>query len=783
MFVKGIDTYKLQNGSTTKIKLNIVADSRFEIEITKTVSNGISSYAVSPNGKNVALEINGEIFVKENNKEKKRSNNVSKHPYRDRNPQWLNDKTVVFMSDRNGHYELYSAISTDTLVGLHRSLKTKVTKLTDSKEDVEGALVSPNGKKIAYQIGRGTLMIADVKDGKIENSQIYSDSWAAAEGVSWSPDGKYIAYSQEDLNFDSEIYIQSIADKTKKMNVSMHPRSDRNPVWSADGKKLAFISNRNGINYDVWMVWLQKEDWEKSKLDHKEGSYYPEKKETSKKKGKKSKKKKKVKVTIDADKIYDRLVQVTSLQDNEYSPTFSADSKFIYFSAVNPASKKRSLYKIKWDGSKPKAIKGVSRARGFQFNKKKVYFTSSGRLKQLNTKSDKVTSLPHSAMYTQDKEKEYAQVFDEGIRALTAGFYDPEFHGYDWKGLIKRYKPWVLSATTHQDYSYMYNLLLGQLNASHMGYRGSAPRNTSEKIGLLGLEVENTSEGALVKYVLANTVADKSKSKLNKDDIITTVNGLEIKENTNFYSLLKNTRGNEVLLGLQNGKEVIIRPQSSIRRAQYEAWIESRKKLVDEYSNGQLGYIHIQGMSMPSFERFERELKASGYGKKGIVIDVRYNGGWTTDRLMAVLNVDQHAYTVPRGAAKSLKSHKKYSKNYPFNERAILSVNTKPVVALCNENSYSNAEIFSHAFKNLGLGKLVGQPTFGAVISTGGKGLQNGYIRMPFRAWFVKKSGKNMENDAPAVPDYLVKNAPGWKERGEDAQLKKAVEVLLKDIK
>ena len=103
-------------------------------------------------------------------------------------------------------------------------------------------------------------------------------------------------------------------------------------------------------------------------------------------------------------------------------------------------------------------------------------------------------------------------------------------------------------------------------------------------------------------------------------------------------------------------------------------------------------------------------------------------------------------------------------------------------MALCNENSYSNAEIFSHAYKNLGLGKLVGQPTFGAVISTGGYRLLKGYVRMPFRAWYVKKSGLNMENDAPAVPDYLVKNTPGWVARGEDAQLQKAVDVLLEQI-
>ena len=778
IYLSGVNLFKVENGSAQKISLNIPSDNRFEEEITKTVSNGISSYAVSPNGKSIALEINGEIFVKENNKKKKYSNNVSKHLFRDRNPQWINDKTVVFSSDRDGVYQLYSVVSTDTLVGLHRSLKTKVTKLTSHKEDVMGSLVSPDGKKIAYQVGRGILMIADLKDGKITKAKEYSNSWAAAEGVSWSPDSKYIAYSQEDLNFDSEIFIQSIADKSKKMNVSMHPRSDFNPVWSADGKKLAFLSNRSGINYDVWMVWLDKSDWEKSRKDHEEGAYYQEKKSTKKKDAKK------VIVKIDEDKIYNRLVQVTSLQDDEYSPMFSADSKFIYFSATNPASKKRSTYKVKWDGSKPKVIKSVSGARGISENKGKVYFTSRGGLNQLDTKSDKVTKLPHTATYTKNSKKEYEQVFEEGIRVLTAGFYDPEFHGYDWSSLVKRYRPWVLSSTTHQDYTYMFNLLLGQLNASHMGYRGAAPRNINDKVGLLGLEVENVSNGVKIKYVLDNTVASKSNSKLKVGNVITAVNGHKIGKNTNFYSLLKNTRSNEVLLSLKNGKEVVIRPQSSIRGQQYEAWVSSRKKLVDEYSNGKLGYIHIQGMNMPSFERFERELKASGYGKDGIVIDVRYNGGgWTTDRLMAVLNVDQHAYTVPRGAAKSLKNNKKFTKNYPFNERAILSVNTKPVVALCNENSYSNAEIFSHAFKNLGLGKLVGQPTFGAVVSTGSARLQNGSIRMPFRAWFVKKSGKNMENEAPAVPDYLVKNAPGWKDRGEDAQLKKAVEVLLNDLK
>ena len=161
-----------------------------------------------------------------------------------------------------------------------------------------------------------------------------------------------------------------------------------------------------------------------------------------------------------------------------------------------------------------------------------------------------------------------------------------------------------------------------------------------------------------------------------------------------------------------------------------------------------------------------------------------YNGGgWTTDMMMAVLNVRQHSYTVPRGAAADLdKENKKFRENYPYGERLPLSSWTKPSIALCNQNSYSNAEIFSHAFKTLGHGKLVGVPTFGAVISTGSQGLIDGsYVRMPFRAWYVKATGENMEH-GPAVPDVIIYNQPDSKVKGNDEQLAKAVELLLQEV-
>jgi len=235
-----------------------------------------------------------------------------------------------------------------------------------------------------------------------------------------------------------------------------------------------------------------------------------------------------------------------------------------------------------------------------------------------------------------------------------------------------------------------------------------------------------------------------------------------------------------MLLGA-NGtqRSVILRPiaWSDYRQLRYEEWVRQRRRLVDQWSEGRLGYLHIQGMSIPSFEVFERDLFAAANGKEGLIIDVRSNGGgWTTDYLMAVLMVQRHAYTVPRGADPEVRA-------YPTSERLPVGAWTRPAAALCNEDSYSNAEIFSHAFKTLGRGPLVGSPTFGAVISTGGTQLINGgWVRLPGRGWFVAGTGVNMEKQG-AQPDVLVWQPPTEDASAtDDTQLATTVRVLLDGI-
>jgi C-terminal processing protease CtpA/Prc len=335
----------------------------------------------------------------------------------------------------------------------------------------------------------------------------------------------------------------------------------------------------------------------------------------------------------------------------------------------------------------------------------------------------------------------------------------------------------------------MFNLLLGELNSSHMALTAPDRVETQkESTGLLGAELFPAKDGMAVHHVIPGSQSDKSGNQLREGDIITAVNGEAVSADDNFYNMLNGLTGEKVLLLVKakDGKqrEVVIRPTASLTNKLYDEWVAGRKKLVDKYSNGRLGYIHIKSMDFASFDVVEREFTLAGYGKEGLVIDVRYNGGGsTTDYLMTILNYKQHAYTIPRGASEDLeKDKKKFREYYPIGERLVYAAWTKPSIALCNEGSYSNAEIFSHAYKQLGIGKLVGVPTNGSVISTGGKTLMDGsFVRLPGRGWFVKATDKN-EELGPAVPDIIVENQPDWIARGTDEQLKVATEELLKEV-
>ncbi|SOE21206.1 C-terminal processing protease CtpA/Prc, contains a PDZ domain [Spirosomataceae bacterium TFI 002] len=791
VFEKDMNLYlmKTNGGSPQKLNVEINADNRFDETEWKTFSREAEGFVVSPNGKLMAFEVRGEIFVKEADKDMSRSVNVSNHAFRDVEPAWLNDSTLLFSSDRsNGNFDIYMVRSSDKeQPNIFKSLKHELLKVTNTTEDETGLVVSPDGKMISYIRGMGTFVVSEIDEkGKLSKEKILNDTWSAPYSVAWSPDSKYLAYAQSDLYFNREIFIQAADGSIEPVNVSMHPRSDSQPFWSGDGTKLGFISGRSvGRSSDVWFVWLKKADWEKESQDWKE---YDKPEEPKKKEDKKEVKP----IEIDFKDIHERIVQVTSFSGDESSLAISKDGETFYYTTESSTAKGRDLYSIKWDGKDLKELtKGGSGVGSVTMDKegKFLYFTKRGSINRMELKTSKVESLPYVAKMKIDYLGEKEQVFEEAWRTIRDGFYDPTFHGNDWLALKGKYKERTINASTTDDFADMFNLMLGELNASHMGMRVPERAETQkETTGLLGTEIKPVKGGVEITHVIPDSPADKIASKLIVGDVITAVNGNPVLADENFYNLLNGLANEKTLLSVKGAKgeerEVTIRLTSSLRTNLYNEWVDERKKLVDTYSNGRLGYIHIQGMNFPSFEVVEREFTAAGYGKEGIVVDVRYNGGGsTTDYLMTILNYKQHAYTIPRGATDNPERDKlKFSEYYPIGERLVYAAWTGPSIALCNEGSYSNAEIFSHAYKHLGIGKLVGTPTNGSVISTGGKGLMDGsFIRLPRRGWYTKATNENQEL-GPAVPDIIVENDINWIAKGEDKQLKVATEELLKQI-
>ncbi len=815
-FERHTDIYVMRSdaGEAPKqLAIQMAEDDRFDPTERETMTRSASGMAVSPNEEYIAFSVRGQLFLTRNDDESNHTVQLTTEVAHNREVQWLDDETLLFASDRTGTYDLYRLESGDAETDdLFNALSYDVTPLTDPDTDEREPVLSPDRSQVAFQRGAAyygakSLVVADITDDQaLDNERVLHYGWNEASDVAWSPDSQWLAYSRPDLDYNYEIYIHAADDSQDPVNVSQHPRRDHSPTWSPDGSKLGFVSGRSGGNDDVWFAWLREADWEKTQRDWDEDapqrpSDNQDEEDADEDEGDDAEDEEAdppEPVEIDFASIHERLERVTNEPANEANPVISADGETFFYVAgrggrTTTSDTPTDLYRIQWDGSEQEALTesnlGPYSVQLGPAQSQLFFAHSGGQLARISAEKGSVERLPFQARMQIDYPAERAQVFDAMTRAMEQGFYDPNFHGAEWDALVEQYRPWALRASTSNDFRYMVNLMLGELNASHMGFYGPDRADTqSEQTGLLGVEWAPAENGLEVTRVVPDSPADREVSRLNVGDIVTAIDGTSLDPTTNPTRLLNDTVNELVLLNVQSAdgetRTLRIRPTGSLRSELYQEWVDTRDELAREYSDGQLGYLHVQGMNWSSFERFERELFASGNGKDGLVIDVRYNGGgWTTDYLMTTLNVEQHAYTIPRGATDDLEAnHTEFRDHYPFGERLPYPAWTKPAGTLINQNSYSNAEIFAHAFKSLDRGPLIGTPTFGAVISTGGVGFLNGsFVRMPFRAWYVRETDQNMEL-GPATPDIVVDNPPDARAQGEDPQLRRMVQEMLRDI-
>ncbi|GAB4330732.1 MAG: S41 family peptidase [Calditrichia bacterium] len=767
----GIYKYEVQAGEAALLEFRMVADDISNPVVYHSYSRKASEMAVSPDGEQVAFVVRGELFVMSENG--RFVNNISRSAWRDMEVVWApNSDSLVFVSDRDGSRDLYLVTSGDPRQKqLCRTTRLKVEKIVGTAAEEHTPRFSPDGKTLAYIRGKGDLVLRNLKDG---SEKTILKGWSAPD-YQWSPDSRWLIYSVEDNEFNSDVWLHNLQ-SGKRYNVSQHPDYDYSPRFSPDGRRLAFISKRSWDNTDVWMLFLRKSD--EDKTDEEWEDYFENKKDGEKQKGDS------LVVVDEPEKLYTRLHRVSSLPGEEAEPVWSPDGQYLVFSSNTVG--KTDLWKSKWNGKDIKQITSGNTAPS-QINwhpkAKKIYFLArGGELISIKADGSGKKSLSFSVRFKVNVREEQSQKFSEAWRTLNDNFYDPQFHGADWEKVYKKYAPVAQNCYTVRDFNTIVYMMLGELNASHLGI-GMPPGGEGVTSGMLGLRFDKNYSGPGLKIseVLPNGPADIEPEPARVGEILKSVNGVALNRNTNLWALLENQvdQPTEILLeGKKDGttyrRSLVVRPVSPGKFVdlEYDRWRSEKAELVHRLSDGKLGYIHIRAMAEQSLDRFEMELYAEAHGKEGLIIDVRNNGGgWTADYLLNMLMIKNHAYTIPRDGGKG----------YPQGRRPLYAW-TKPIVTMCNEWSFSNAEIFSHAVKTLKRGKVVGYPTGGFVISTGGISLIDGSsFRVPFRGWYVKGSGLNMENNG-AVPDVIVKDQPGDAAKKKDRQLEKAVEVLLQEL-
>ncbi len=674
---------------------------------------------------------------------------------------------------------------------------------------------SPDGKMLAFRRGVGNLMVMDLTTREVRP---VLEGWSQSLDWRWSPDSRWIAYVTEDQNFNSDIWVVSSDGKSNAVNVTRHPDNDRQPRWSADSRILAFVSERVNNEDDVWIVWLDKdmESLTAPELDQyfKDASAAAKKREPLKapkpttrpttapseedddskeradddtekpKKPADKKSARPAKEKLDLDDAYLRLKRVTTLAGDERDLDLTpAGDKYIFVATIGPT---RGLWTLDRDATEPKKLGSAASVQHLSVTGDQVVIVNEGRAGIIKLDKPEPEWMDVSDKIRLDLAAQSSQKFLEASRILGSMYYDPKMNGLDWNAITTRYSELAKAARTPDEFDHVAAKLVGELNGSHLGINSpDAPNPQTRPYGKLGITTERVANGYRITSILADGPADRTPTRLRVGDVITSVDLEPIGPDETLDSKLAGKTDKEVVLmfsrALDDGSTrdltALITPVSYAKLADlfYDNWRLDTARKVEQWSNGQIGYIHIESMGQGPLDLFERDLYAAAQGKKGVIIDVRNNGGgWTTDRLLASIMYPRHSWTVARGQDAS--SHTGYPQDRLFIQRF-----DGPINMLCNEKSFSNAEIISHAFKTLKRGTLVGQQTAGGVISTGGTTLIDGtMVRIPFRGWFLP-DGTNMENNG-AKPDIVIMQTPEDESSGTDVQLKAAVDDLMKRI-
>ncbi len=765
------------------------------------LTEAISEIALSPDGKKIAFVVRGEVFAASAT-DGGDAARVTFSPAEESQVAWSSDsRRLAYVSDRDGPTHLF-------LYDFPTNTETQLTREAASDDTPQ---FSPDGKMLAFDRGGKEIRVLDLdtkNERSIANAQMERPPLNSDRAFVWSPDSRWVAYMPVGEKLFKNVHVVPAAGGESRAVSSLANGGSNTLSWSPDGTFLLFDTGQRTESGQLARVDLVprtprlredqfrdlfKEETPKTvtttlKQPPTEPQATPAPSPTAtpapanEPKGKPAPKP----VQITFDQIRQRLSLLPVGIDVRYQ-TISPDGRWALMIASVANQSNLDVFPLDELSKDPFIARQLTSTAGgksaaqFSPDSKEVYYLEQGRINIIQVENRQSRPLAVAAEMDVDFGREKLEMFREAWTYLRDNFFDPNFNGANWNEVQSEYGPLAAGARTPDELRRIILLMLGELNASHLGIgapQGSAQPPATGRLGLRFDREEYETKGALrITEVIPLTPA--ALGNLKPGEYLIAVDGTKIDARTNLDQLLAYKITRRVVLNVASSadgaqkREVVVRPVNggTERALLYRRWVEDNRAYVARISNGRLGYAHMSDMSTGALTQLYIDLDAENQKRDGVVVDVRNNnGGFVNVYAIDVFARRSYFTMTPRGLSTS-------PSRTVLGQRAL----ELPTILVTNRHTLSDGEDFTEGYRSLRLGKVVGEPTAGWIIYTSGVQLIDGSaLRLPYDR-ITANDGTVMEMH-PRPVDVPVAKPLGESYLGRDSQLEAAVTELLKQI-
>ncbi len=802
------EIYTMQPGSEPKkVSVKVNAGGRSPQERITPVNEGFTEMRLAPNGKEFVYVFRGEIFV--SSVDGGITKRITNTPYQERGVSFSPDgRSLVYAAEVNSSWNIYTTSivrKEEPYFYASTVLKTEALVATDAEEFQP--LYSPDGKEVAYLENRVVLKVINLASKKTRLIMPADVNYSYADGdqyYQWSPDSKWflVQFSYPDRIFSPEVGLVSADGKGEIHNLTLSGYDDYGPKWSVNGKMMIWGCDRDGAreqggglsSSDVYAMFFTKAAFDRFKLSKEELALVKEQEEKAEKDKKKTDEKakpeadkkakadtsvkdsSKTQVLIDWENLTERKARLTTHTSPVSDWLLSKDNEKLFY--LTSFEKDNDLWVTDLRTKETKQFAKIG-AKGVQMelsaDGKFILLMADGKPMKVDAESGKAEPLKTSGEMLVKPADERQYIFGHAWRQFKEKFYVVDMQGVDWDYYYKVYKKFLPYISNNYDFAEMLSEMLGEMNASHTGCGYRAGRPNTDQTADLGLfyDYDYKGQGLKISEVIEGGPIDKATSRIKAGNIIEKIDGLELTDTMDFYSVLNRKTGKLTLLSVYNPAsgerwEESVKPIGigEANELLYKRWVKNRRLEVEKLSNGQIGYVHVRSMDDASMRVVFEEALGRNFEKKALIVDTRFNGGGNIhEQLSDFLSGKKYIDIIPHG-------------QYVGSEPADKWV--KPSIVLIGESNYSDAHLFPVAYKLKNIGKTVGMPVPGTgtfvwwetqIDPTLVFGIPMGGWRMP--------DGRFCENNQ-LEPDIKVANDPGVLSSGHDQQIEAAVKELMK---